>query len=242
MAIDRTKAINGHSKWVVNSMLDTESNKIPMDNGYFGGYTLITYRRKQAIVFVDDRNADVKVVTGWYDKIFYGGEYERWDGDYRWNTDKPVVVMDKEMFNMTGVHNDKLLLDEWLPELTAKFIHNEQMKEYCLRGKDKDGKDIWVTRNGSVILKDEPTDDVNVVSKYNTDEILNKWIRADKPCAYICGLEFKGARKSYVSKEKAEVLIKTHNRFGGMFNSAEWDMFNGKLTLVFRDYCDSDYD
>ena len=245
--INRTKEIQGKYKTEVNAMLDKKSEKIPMDNGYFGDYTLVTYRRKQAIVFVDDRNGLVKVVTDWYDKIFYGNANngERWSGDHRWNSDKPVVVMDKKRYNAVKPHKSDLLLEQWLPVMTTKFVWRKDLDNYCLYAEDESGKRVMVMKNGFI---NQISDAENVaivmeeVKKYSEDEVLNKWIRQNKPCAHICGLEYKGAKYGYVSAPEAEELFKTHKRFGGMFNSAEWRILDGRPTLLFRDYCNSDYD
>ena len=91
------KDIDGKLKWVVNDILGDTKHKIPLNNGYFGSYSLIEYKGKQAIVFVDDSDAIVHVVTDFYDKILYGSKYDTWSGDYRYNNDKPVVVFDKNL-------------------------------------------------------------------------------------------------------------------------------------------------
>ena len=49
---------DGIKKWDINSILDKDSNKVPNDNGYFGGYTIIKFNGKSNIVYCDDRNAE----------------------------------------------------------------------------------------------------------------------------------------------------------------------------------------
>ena len=40
----------------------------------------------------------------------------------------------------------------------------------------------------------------------------------------------------------AKEMFQTHNSFGGSFNSAEWRVLDSQVTLLFRDYANSDYD
>ena len=45
-----------------------------------------------------------------------------------------------------------------------------------------------------------------------------------------------------ITKENAKELFQTHNSFGGSFNSVEWRVLDSQVTLLFRDYANSDYD
>lgn len=48
---------------------------------------------------------------------------------------------------------------------------------------------------------------MNEVKRYGKEDIL-KWIENGKPCGYIRGLEYKGARMGYVSIDKAKNYLK----------------------------------
>lgn len=246
---NRTLDINGKSKWEVNKMLDEPSDKIPNDNGYFGAYTRITYKRKQAIVLVDDRDAVVEVITGWYDMIMYGrdfGYYAIWSGDYRWNTDKPIIVCDNGKYNLNAPHTDKLLMNEWVKELRPVWRNSKLFGDYLVGINDKD-KEIYVTPKGSIKLAEihnekSCKEQLKWAKSLPVDKIQEQWIDKGLPCAYMRGLEYKGSRPGLVTIEEATDLFRTHHRFDGSFYSAEWRVFDGEVTLLFRDYADSDYD
>ena len=248
LADERVLDINLKSKWEVNSILGDVPNKVKMDNGYFGDYSLIDYKDKQAIVYVDDRDAKVKVTTDFYDKIFYNCGYETtWSGDNRWNSDKPLVVYKKRVgYNIIAKHSNRLLCNKWLKSIESRWYSGHTLG-YYLKGKDKKGNAVIITENGSVRLASMSTpeninDIMTKVKNYTNDEVLHLWIEKGLPCAHIHGLEYKGAHWGMISKEKAKEMFQTHNSFGGSFNSAEWRVLDSQVTLLFRDYANSDYD
>ena len=248
LADERVLDINFKSKWEVNSILGDVPNKVKMDNGYFGAYSLIDYKDKQAIVYVDDRDAKVKVTTDFYDKIFYNCGYETtWSGDNRWNSDKPLVVYKKRVgYNIIAKHSNRLLCNKWLKSIESRW-YSDHTLGYYLKGKDKKGNEVIITENGSVRLASMSTpeninDIMTKVKNYTNDEVLHLWIEKGLPCAHIHGLEYKGAHWGMISQEKAKEMFKTHNSFGGSFNSAEWRVLDSQVTLLFRDYTNSDYD
>ena len=236
----RTIDIYGKYKW--------DFPTLPRNNGYYGQYSVLEYEGKKAIVFIDDRDALVKVVTDWYDEIYYGDEYHTyWSGDYRWNSDKPIVVQDKEKgYNINKVHQYDLMCDEWLWYIDPKMKNGRYMGDY-FEGRRKNVNWVNIHSSGTFVEPDETADwwferELEKVKKYSSDDCINLWIKENKQCAFIRGLEYKGAKPRIVTREEAEELIKTHNQFVGSFNSAEWDVINGKITLLFREYADSDYD
>ena len=114
-------------------------------------------------------------------------------------------------------------------------------------GRRKNVNWVNIHSSGTFVEPDETADwwferELEKVKKYSSDDCINLWIKENKQCAFIRGLEYKGAKPRIVTREEAEELIKTHNQFVGSFNSAEWDVINGKITLLFREYADSDYD
>lgn len=235
--------INNKSKWDVNELLKDEPYNVSLKNGYFGSYSLIQYKDKQCIVFVDDRDAKVITVTGFYDKIYYN---DSWSGDHRWNNDKPVIVYDKELgYNIIKPHCNQLLCEEWLTEIARKWFYREDIGDYLLGTKKKDFVRIFT--NGTIVGIEESGSEyllntLTKVKQYTHEEILNNWILKEKPCAHIYGLEYKGAKAGRITKERAEELFKTHKAFNVRFNSAEWRIIDGTVCLLFRDYANSDYD
>jgi hypothetical protein len=232
------KDIEGLSKWQVNEILDEDSNKIG-DSGYYGSYGLITYKGKQAVVYWDDRDAIVHVITDFHDKILYTND---WSGDYRWNHDKPIIVIDNGLYNLNEVHGDKLLLKEYINYIDSRTKYDQVNRyEYFIGWNDADYK-FRIAKNGEMYADVSPTKVLDIVKKYSIDEIISKWIDKDLPCGHIRGLEYKGAKVGKISKESAREYIKTHHTFNGTFNDIEWKVVNGGVMLVFCDYCDSDYD
>lgn len=233
---ERTIELFGKDKWEVDG--------VKRENGYFGAYSLIEYKGKKAIVFCDDRDAIVKVVTDWYDEILYNKD--RWSGDYRWNSDKPVIVYDKEKgYALNEKHVNKLITP-FMESLTEGWRHHRDLHDYVVDG-IKDGKAVYVTAKGNIIEKSivDGTDYEEELAKarlMSIEDIKRDWIGKGKPCAHVRGLEFKGACRWKIDKDTAMKLIQTHTSFSEPFESVEWVMNDGEVTLLFRDYCDSDYD
>ena len=234
--------INLKTKWSVNLLLGNTPFKVAMDNGYFGSYSLIEYKGKKAVVYCDDRDAIVKQITTFYDDI----TCLSWDGDYRWNHDKPCVVKSDGVYNILAPHTNKLLCKEWLKEIEPKWKNSKELG-YYLNGINENGDNVVITANGTIRNAELSTSAninnvLSAVKLLTLQEIIDCWIKKGFPCAHICGLEYKGARCGIISMESALEYIKTHNRFNGSFNSAEWRVLDGAVTLLFRDYCNSDYD
>lgn len=232
----RTIDIFGKYKWEVKG--------VKQDNGYFGSYSCIELDGKKAIVFCDDRDAIVKVVTDWYDDIIYNND---WSGDYRWNSDKPIVVYEKDKgYNLNATHVNKLLCEEWLNKIEPKWIYNNTLG-YYVNGENKNGDKVIISEKGTIRLESlsNPKNIKNVlksVEQFNKEDVLHLWIEKDLPCAHIRGLEYKGSKHTFIDKNQAIDLYKTHTNFKGSFNSVEWRVLDNQVTLLFRDYCNSDYD
>lgn len=231
----RTLEVHGKYKWNVNG--------VPQYNGYFGDYSVIEFDGKKAVVFCDDSDAIVKVVTDWHDDI----ECFSWSGDSRWNSDKPLVVFDKEKgYNINAPHVNQLLCDEWLKSVESKWRYSNNLG-YHMAGENKDGERVVISTNGVVHFEKFCNSEyiyevLESVKKYSNDEVLKLWIEKDYPCARIRGLEYKGAHWGRIDKETAIEMFKTHCNFAEPFNSVEWRVLDNQVTLLFRDYCDSDYD
>lgn len=226
----------GKTKWDVQG--------VNMDNGYFGSYSHICVNGKEVIVFVDDRDAKINVVTGFHTKIFYGKGLGHWDGDSRWNSDKPLVVFDEgKGYNLVQAHTPRLICQEYLKELSPKFYWNGNT--YVAEGTDHNGRKVLVTDKGTIIPTDDALNaerDLEYAKSLAIGEIQTEWIGKGKPCYHIHGLEYKGARVCKIDNGKAAEMFKTHKSFNTMFASAEWRIIDGRAALLLRDYANSDYD
>lgn len=230
---ERTLKLFGMKKWYVKGVRE--------NNGYFGAFSTIEKDGKKAVVFCDDGDAIVKVVTDWYDDIFA----VRWDGDYRWNNDKPCVVFDKEKGYALNAPHVNNVISEWCESIDTEWHYEKNIGDY-IKGV-KDGCNVYITPKGNIIKAEtaNPKNYENVLNMCKTmtkDEVVSLWIEKGLPCAHIHGLEYKGASPKRITKENALEMFKTHNSFNGMFNSAEWRILNGEVTLLMRDYANSDYD
>lgn len=232
----RTLKIHGKYRWEVKGVKER--------NGYFGSYSCIELDGKKAIVFCDDSDAIVNVITDWFDDIIYNND---WSGDNRWNYDKPIVVYEKDKgYNLNAVHENNLLCDEWLKNIEPKWIHDNTIGCY-VNGENFNGEKVIISQKGTIHLKElsNPKNIENVlksVKQFTNEEVLHLWIEKNLPCAYIRGIEYKGSKWGRITKDVAIELYKTHNSFDTRFNSVEWRVLDNQVTLLFRDYCNSDYD
>lgn len=238
--MDRTAEIQGKLYWCVSPLLDKDSQPIKKGR-YFPAYSVITYKDKKAVILVDCRDAIVKVVSGWHDEIIG----MNWSGDYRWNSDKPCVVVEDGKYNLLVPHSDKQLLEAGVKFISPNWIHHTEVG-YFVKGVSLEGETIIITDKGFVIFDPDCIETqrnrMEEVKKWDNTKIQADWIDKGMPCGYIRGLEYKGATLCLITPEKAAELFKTHHRFDGMFNSAEWRFYDGKVILLFRDYANSDYD
>lgn len=245
-----TDIVNNKTRFNIGLVLDEDSNKIPSDLGYFGKYTLIKLKGKKAIVFTDIRDSVVKLITYWFDDILYNipGFDSCWDGDYRFNHDKPIIVKENGLYNLVEPHTNNLLLKEWCKSIDTKWFYKKEFGgNYAVNVIDKNDNEIIVFTDGSIIQKyictKENIENVLKMAKsLSINEIQTLWIDKNLPCEFIRGLEFKGKQSIKIDSEKATELLKTHNNFNSKFNSVEWIVSGGQVKLLFREYADSDYD
>ena len=245
-----TDIVNSKNRFNIDSVLDDDSDKMPTYIGYFGAYTLIKLKGKKAIVFTDIRDSVVKLITYWFDDILYNipGFDSCWDGDYRFNHDKPIIVKENGLYNLVKPHSNKLLLSEWCKSIDTKWFYKKEFGgEYAVNAIDKNDNEIIVFTDGSIkqknICNKENIENVlKMVKSLSINEIQTLWIDKNLPCEFIRGLEYKGKQRVKISAEKATELLKTHNNFNSDFNSAEWIVSSGQVKLLFREYADSDYD
>lgn len=236
--INRTEEIQKCNSYSVS--LDSDSKPIKRGS-YFPEYSVIKYKGKKAVVLVDCRDAKIKVVAGWYDDIIG----MNWDGDYRFNRDKPCVVIEDGKYNLAEAHSGKLLLEKSVKHINPEW-HYDKSIGYFVNGTNFDGKAIIITQKGFVSensdLATALQTQMEEVKNWSIDTIQKEWIDKGMPCGHIRGMEWKGATLGLISTEKANELFKTHRRFTGAFNSAEWRFYDGKVILLFCDYANSDYD
>lgn len=239
--IDRTAELKGKDRWTVGRLLDADSNPIK-GGGYFPDYSVIKYKGKKAVVEVDCRDAIVNVRSGWHDDIIG----MQWSGDYRWNHDKPCICVDDGKYNLLRPHSGTLLLAQDVRFIEEGWKRNDRMG-YHTTGIDNEGNAIIITDSGTVLPVEKCNPDalsglMEWAKHMDFPNIQAMWINKGLPCGYIRGMAYKGAKISLVSQERASELFKTHRRFTDEFNSAEWVFHDGQVMLLFRDYCQSDYD
>ena len=81
-----TKLVESTFRWEINSILDEDSPRVNEHNiGYFGLYAHIKVQGKECIILLELRERYPKVVTDWFDQIWYSGKDNAptWDADYR---------------------------------------------------------------------------------------------------------------------------------------------------------------
>lgn len=105
-------------------------------------------------------------------------------------------------------------------------------------GTVRNGKNITVTDKGRKIMIDVDIT-LKEVKSWTKEDILHKWIEANRPCTFIYGFAYKGAKARLITKEEALEKIKTHS-FGIGYYSMEWTVFDGMAVLQFSEYSESD--
>ena len=229
---------DGIKKWDINSILDKDSNKVPNDNGYFGGYTIIKFNGKSNIVYCDDRNAECVLVSSeWFDEIVSCG----WSGDGRWNTNQPAIVRNGDKFSIISAPKGSFWKDEkkmeiisdWFDCSCPKWYYNNDLQSYCLNGMFK-GKKVLITANGNFV-SENPMEILEKVKNYSKEQIISEWINKGKPCFYQYGFSYKGATPSSIEKQRAIELLPKYE-FGMGFYELSWKIVNGIAALVFNEY------
>jgi hypothetical protein len=248
---ERTENVHTKSKWYVNNILDKESKRIPENNGYFGAYTIITLDGKKNVVYVDDRNSDCVVqFAEWFDDVF--GEI--FDGDTRWNNGGGIMfVRNGDKYNAIGRGTQYFSKTQRFAEVNSSVWYDsiDPKKCYTQRGEvgycgtyynaTLNGKNVRIDRDG-VLIADNIQSLMQEVADWSKAEIMEKWIEHGRPCAEINGYAYRGARHHAIDNKKAAELlpISSDDRKGVNYNTYEWDVLNGQLTLVFNRYSEND--
>lgn len=225
-------------KWDLNKILDVDSNCIPRSNGYFGDYTLITYCGRQAIVYVDDRDALVKFMTPFYDEIYYGYNKggKTWDADERYNSgDCGIKVRNGELYNfICKKSKGKPYCGKWYKEISSKPINDS------LGGFDavnENGEHVRLSGGGWEIH--DTTEEMAAAKAMTREEILEKWIKAGKLVVGGSGWEYRGARTAIIPTDKAVEMFPKYS-FGKGFYEMEWTTYRGQVALSMREYSELD--
>lgn len=237
---ERTMLIHDKSMWQANKELDAEGQVTAPT--YFDSYSVVSLKGKKAIVLCESGGYICNVVSDWYDDI----KMFAWSGDYRWNHDRPCICIKDGLCNMLSVHDAKEMLPIWLKTIEEKWGYNKVNGTFT-EGCDDEGNEYIISLSGHMTQKRlaDPQllrELLLMVKEYTIEQIKSKWINKNKPCMYIRGLEYKGAKKTYIQTYKAKELIKTHQVLHGKFNNLEFCISDNQVVLVFRDYADSDYD
>ena len=228
--------LNGKDKWTINNYIrNMGGDLIPMDNGYFGGFTCITFYNKQAIVYVDDRDAIVKFATHFYDKICYGGR-NRWHGDTRFGCEnRPIVVIENGKYNMVCVGN-KLVFNEWYSFIDPIENYSSAVGYYHL-AKDMSGATIKLS-NGGYVVKDNSAE-MAFAKSLTREEILEKWINAGKLVVGGFGFQYRGAGTGVIDNTTAAKNFHKYH-FGMGFYELSWVEYKGQVALQMREYSEND--
>ena len=239
--LERTALIDGKEMWTVNNgpLLNEPLRVRPPQ--YFGTYSVISLEGKKAVVLCNS-DYKVKVVGGWYDDIIKMD----WSDDYRFNYgDRPCFVREGYKFNIIEPHTGKLLIKEWLKEITCGWVWKRYIGVYT-EGIGIDGNEYVVSTNGNITPKDmagrETIESVlKEVKEYTTEQIKAEWIDKNLPCMHIQGYEHKGAKKAYISNYEASKLIDGMHKHGTI-RKASFIVYDNRVTLLISDYSIFDFE
>ena len=249
----RDRILEGKVSWWDLRGVDGCETIADVDLGYFGEIAIIRVGRKKTIVECDPRDAKiVPMLSEWYDDVSWTGSYEKWKRDTRFEGDPnrmPAIVKKDGKFAMVGYYGHKVNVcgtylrvpynDMWYDFISTEYRSMKFGEKWELVfDAVKDGKKMMVTNKGCQI-----TTDVNItleeVKSWTKEDILHKWIEANRPCTFIYGFSYKGAKARLITKEEALKKIKKHS-FGIGYYSMEWTVFNGMAVLQFAEYSESD--
>ena len=239
--LERTALIDGKEMWTVNNgpLLNEPLRVRPPQ--YFGTYSVISLEGKKAVVLCNS-DYKVKVVGGWYDDIIKMD----WSDDYRFNYgDRPCFVREGYKFNIIEPHTGKLLIKEWLKEITCGWVWKRYIGVYT-EGIGIDGNEYVVSTNGNITPKDmagrETIESVlKEVKEYTTEQIKAEWIDKNLPCMHIQGYEHKVAKKAYISNYEASKLIDGMHKHGTI-RKASFIVYDNRVTLLISDYSIFDFE
>ena len=249
----RDRILEGKLSWWDLKGVDGCETIADVDLGYFGDIEIIRVGRKKTIVECDPRDAKiVPMLSEWYDDVSWTGPCGKWKRDTRFEVDPnrmPAIVKKDGKFAMVGYYGQKVNVggtylrvpynDTWYDFISTEYRSMKFGEKWELVfDAVKDGKKMMVTNKGCQI-----TTDVNItleeVKSWTKEDILHKWIEANRPCTFIYGFSYKGAKARLITKEEALKKIKTHS-FGVGYYSMEWTVFKGMAVLQFSEYSESD--
>lgn len=221
-----------------------------VDLGYFGTIDIISIGGKKTIVQCDPRDGILKpLLVGWYDDIRWTPG-ESWNPDTRFLSDPnsyPAIVKKDGKWSMIGYYGQKEpetgrwrpFYEEWYDDINPR-CRAMQCGDSWVTVYDavKDGERCMLTKKGRQITIDMDVT-MRQVKDWTKEDIVHKWIEADRPCSFIYGFAYKGAKAHPIGKEEALRRIKTHS-FGKGFYSMDWVVFDGQVTLQFSEYSESD--
>ena len=239
--LERTALIDGKEMWTVNNgpLLNEPLRVRPPQ--YFGTYSVISLEGKKAVVLCNS-DYKVKVVGGWYDDIIKMD----WSDDYRFNYgDRPCFVREGYKFNIIEPHTGKLLIKEWLKEITCGWVWKRYIGVYT-EGIGIDGNEYVISTNGTITPKEMASREaiestLNKVRAYSTAQIKAEWIAKNLPCMHIQGYEHKGAKKAYISNYEASKLIDGMHKHGTI-RKASFIVYDNRVTLLISDYTLLDFE
>lgn len=227
---------------------------VNVDLGYYGEIAIISVGGKKTIVECDPRDGKiVPMLSDWYDDVSWAGKWhEKWNRDTRFEVDPnriPAIVKKDGKFAIVGYYGQEAKIgglylrvpynDMWYDSITTDYRSVKFGDTWVLVfDAVKDGKKTMVTNKGAQI-----TIDVNItleeVKSWTKEDVLHKWIEANRPCTLIHGFAYKGAKPRLIDKEEALGRIKTHS-FGIGYYSMEWTVFDGMAVLQFSEYSEGD--
>jgi len=250
----RERILEGNvSRWDLRGVDGCETIA-DVELGYFGEIAIIRVGRKKTIVECDPRDGKiVPMLAEWYEDISWTGQsYEKWNRDTRFVGDPnrmPAIVKKDGKFAMVGYYGQTVKVgdrylrvpynDMWYESIATRYRSIQFGDKWVIVfDAVRNGEKTMVTNNGFQI-----TIDVDItlkkVKSWTKEDILHKWIEANRPCTLIYGFAYKGAKAHLIDKEEALRRIKTHS-FGVGYYSMKWTVFNGMAVLQFSEYSESD--
>ena len=231
------KCRNGFTKYELNLLLDENTPQIGK-SGYFGDYFLITYHAKQAIVYVDDRDAKVHLMTPFYDAIFY--HKRDWDADERFSRgDKTIIIRDNNEYNIISKKSKgKPLCNVWFKAIEDKTYFDEVIQTSYYNAISSNGDYVRLSTNGAV-LSTEFLEELENCKAMSETDILNKWIKQNRLVVGDVGFVYRGGRTNIIPKDKAIEMFTKYQRDKCYYES-DWIIFNGEIALSLREYTETD--
>lgn len=212
-------------------------NDFHKDDGYFGRYMPVKYKGKYTVLLYSRRaGSGCTARCGWYDEIIYDRGYKTtWDADYRWNSDRPLMVRLGDKWNLID-HYGKELCDEWLDYIGMAWVTNKAITKEPFITAILNRKQCCVLPSGAII-------DAN----YSQEEELQKanemgakaWVDNGMPCTLVHGLWNGSHGGALIANDLAKDLLPIYT---GGFREKKFVFASniGKVVLQFIEYSESD--